>query len=153
NVDQATVKLAVLVQSMVPADVAGVMFTANPVSGSRDEMVIDASPGLGEAVVSGLVTPDHFIVNKQWARIKEQHLGRREIIIQSKPGGGTERVASIDKIIETTLSIPAVRNLAKIGKQIEQHYDTPQDIEWAWIKDETRTGKFLILQARPMTAL
>lgn len=153
HVDQVSVKLAVVVQKMVPADVAGVMFTANPVSGARDELVIDANPGLGEAVVSGLVTPDHFIVNKRGLRIKEQHLGRREIIIRSKVGGGTEQVTSTDKNIEAALSPFAARQLARVGKQIERHYGSPQDIEWAWIKNGTKTGKFLILQARPMTAL
>src|SRR6266498_4180532 len=72
NVDQTSVKLAVVVQKMVQADVAGVMFTANPVSGQRDELVIDANPGLGEAVVSGMVTPDHFVVNKRSRHVKEQ---------------------------------------------------------------------------------
>jgi rifampicin phosphotransferase len=153
NVDQTSVKLAVVVQKMVQADVAGVMFTANPVSGARDEFVIDANPGLGEAVVSGLVTPDHFIVNKRGLRIKEQRLGGREAIIRSKPGGGTEQVTPTDKNIEAALSASALRNLAKVGKQIEHHYRTPQDIEWAWVRNGTKAGKFLILQARPMTAL
>jgi pyruvate,water dikinase len=88
NVDQAGVKLAVIVQQMVLADVAGVMFTTNPVSGARDELVIDANPGLGEAVVSGLVTPDHFVMNKRSLRVKEQRHGRREIIVTSKKGAG-----------------------------------------------------------------
>jgi len=153
DVDQASVQLAVVVQKMVQADVAGVMFTANPVSGARDELVIDASPGLGEAVVSGLVTPDHFVVNKRGSRIKEFRVGRREVIIRSKAGGGTEQVTSTDKHTEAALSPSAVRNLAKLGKQIERHYGVPQDIEWAWIKDGIKVGKFLILQARPMTAL
>jgi pyruvate,water dikinase len=153
NVDQVSIKLAVVVQKMVPVDVAGVMFTANPVSGARDELVIDASPGLGEAVVSGLVTPDHFVVNKRGSRIKEFRVGRREVIIRSKAGGGTEQATSTDKHTEAALSPSAVRNLAKLGKQIEQHYGTSQDIEWAWIKNGTKAGKFLILQARPMTAL
>jgi pyruvate,water dikinase len=77
KVDQATVKQAVVVQQMVPADVAGVMFTANPVSGVHDELVIDANPGLGEAVVGGMVTPDHFVVDKRSKRVKEQRLGSR----------------------------------------------------------------------------
>jgi pyruvate,water dikinase len=153
NVDQVSVKLAVVVQKMVPADIAGVMFTANPVSGARDELVIDASPGLGEAVVSGLVTPDHFVVNKRGLSVKERRIGRREVIVRSKTGGGTEQITSTDKNIEAVLSPSAVRNLAKLGKQIERHYGTPQDIEWAWVKDGTKAGKFLILQARPMTAL
>ena len=153
NVDQVSVKLAVVVQKMVPADVAGVMFTVNPVSGDKGELVIDASPGLGEAVVSGLVTPDHIVVNKSRLRIKELQFGRREVVIRSKAEGGTEQVTPTDKNIGAALSPSAVRNLARLGKRIEQHFGTPQDVEWAWIKDGTKRGKFLILQARPMTAL
>ncbi len=153
NIDQASVKLAVVVQKMVLADVAGVMFTANPVSGVRDELIINASLGLGEAVVGGLVTPDHIVVNKRGLRIKEYRVGRREVIIRSKVGGGTEQVTPTTKNTEAALSPCAVRNLAQLGKQIERHYGTPQDIEWAWIKDGTKAGKILILQARPMTAL
>ena len=76
---------------MVAADVAGVLFTANPVTGARDEIVIDASPGLGEAVVSGLVTPDHYVLRKDWYgwRVTERQLGRREVIVRPRPGGGT----------------------------------------------------------------
>ena len=94
NMDQASVKLAVVVQKMVQADVAGVMFTADPVSGARDELVIDASPGLGEAVVGGLATPDHFVVNKRRLRLKEQYRGRREIIVLSKAEGGIEQISN-----------------------------------------------------------
>jgi pyruvate,water dikinase len=154
NVDQNTIKLAVVVQEMVPAEVAGVMFTANPLSGAHHELIIDANPGLGEAVVAGMVTPDHFVVNKRSHRIKEQQLGRREVIIRSKVGGGTEQVASKHETTDTAaLSLQAVRKLSQLGIEIENHYGTPQDIEWAWVDDKTRTGRFFILQARPMTAL
>ncbi|HSA99590.1 MAG TPA: PEP/pyruvate-binding domain-containing protein [Anaerolineales bacterium] len=152
NVDQNTVKLAVVVQKMVPAEVAGVMFTANPVSGERDELVIDASPGLGEAVVSGMVTPDHFVVSKRARHIKEQQLGRREVIIRPRMGGGTEQVPSTQGAA-AALSFREVRKLARLGMDIERHYRSPQDIEWAWIKEGTQPGKFFVLQARPMTAL
>jgi pyruvate,water dikinase len=126
NVDQNTVKLSVVVQKMVPADVAGVMFTVDPVSGARDELVIDASPGLGEAVVGGMVTPDHFIVNKRSRRIKEQQPGRREVIIRSKTGGGTEQVTSPQETINAAaLPLKAIRKLSQLGVEIERHYGTP----------------------------
>ncbi|HLO29450.1 MAG TPA: PEP/pyruvate-binding domain-containing protein [Anaerolineales bacterium] len=153
KVDQKAVKLAVVVQKMIPADAAGVMFTANPVSGARDELIIDANPGLGEAVVSGMVTPDHFILNKRGLHIKEQQLGRREIIIRSKAGGGTEQITSTQETTNAAVPLQALRKLAQLGITIERHYGTPQDIEWAWVQDETKMGKFLVLQARPMTAL
>ncbi len=141
NVDQSTVKLAVVIQEMVPADVAGVMFTANPVSGARDELIIDANPGLGEAVVSGMVTPDHFVVNKRSRHVKEQRLGRREVVVRSKPGGGTEQVTSIQESTNPTLLPQSIRKLSRLGMEIEHHYGTPQDIEWAWVQNETKSGK------------
>jgi pyruvate,water dikinase len=153
RVDHSTVKLAVVVQKMVPADVAGVLFTANPVSGARDELIIDASPGLGEAVVGGMVTPDHFIVDKHSGRIKEQRLGRREIIVRPRAGGGTEPISSIQDPTDPALPSEAIGRLSNLGIDIERHYGSPQDIEWAWVKDQTKTGQFFILQARPMTAL
>lgn len=153
GIDQATVRLAVVVQKMIPADVAGVMFTANPVSGRRDELSIDANPGLGEAVVSGLVTPDHFVVNKRKRRITQKQAGKREVIIRSKVGGGTEQIKSTAASNTSVLSDEAILKISQLGIHIEHHYGTPQDIEWAWVQDHSRTGNFYILQSRPMTAL
>ena len=154
NVDQATVKLAVVVQQMVPADVAGVMFTTNPVSGDHDELVIDANPGLGEAVVSGLVTPDHFVMNKRSLRVKEQRTGRREIIVRAKQEAGPRKLPNHQRNLATaTLPPRALRELTRLGIAIERHYVAPQDIEWAWIRDGAKAGRLFILQARPMTAI
>ena len=154
DTDQANVKLAVVVQRMVPADAAGVMFTANPVSGERDELIIDANPGLGEAVVSGMVTPDHFIVDKRSRRVKEQRPGRREVIIRPKREGGIEQeTLTPGGANAAALSLQAIRKLSQVGIAIERHYRAPQDIEWAWVQDGTKIGRFLILQARPITAL
>src|SRR5919112_2783238 len=90
RINQRTVKLAVVVQRMVFAEIAGVLFTANPVTGARGEVVIDSSPGLGEAVVSGLVTPDHFVLRKRrWGwRIAEFQLGRRQVEVRPMREGG-----------------------------------------------------------------
>jgi rifampicin phosphotransferase len=154
KVEQSTVKLAVVVQKMVPADVAGVMFTANPVSGARNELIIDASPGLGEAVVSGMVTPDHFLVNKRSGQIVEQQMGNREVMIRPKTGGGTEQVHLKEEAAPAAVLPPQrVKKLSKLGIEIERHYRAPQDIEWAWVRNSGESGKFFILQARPMTAL
>ncbi len=147
---QATVKLAVVVQRMVAAEAAGVLFTANPVSGARDEVVIEASPGLGEAVVSGLVTPDHFVLQKQrWGwRIVVRRIGRREGVIRAQPGGGTEHVEGAAIAEVPALPDQVLRQLARTGAAIQRHFGGPQDIEWAW------DGRDLfILQARPITAL
>ncbi|HEY9471417.1 MAG TPA: PEP/pyruvate-binding domain-containing protein, partial [Propionibacteriaceae bacterium] len=89
GIDHRSVTLAVVVQHMIEAAAAGVMFTANPVTGSRNETVIDASPGLGEAVVSGAVNPDHFVVSSIDHSIVMSRLGDKRIMITSVPGGGT----------------------------------------------------------------
>jgi phosphohistidine swiveling domain-containing protein len=149
GIDQQTVKLAVVVQQMVPAEVAGVMFTANPVTGARDEIVIDATPGLGEAVVSGQVTPDRFVLRKRWWiwNIAERRRGRREVIIRAR-SGGTEHVEGAAATDVLALPDRVLRRLARLGAAIEQHFGRPQDVEWAWTD-----GKASILQARPITAL
>jgi rifampicin phosphotransferase len=154
KVDQATVKLAAVVQQMVPAQAAGVMFTANPVSGARGELVIDANPGLGEAVVGGMVTPDHFVVSKRSRRVIGQSIGRREVIIRAKAGGGTEQISPGEgQNTMPAVPPPAIERLTQLGIKIERHYGTPQDIEWAWVSNGANAGKILILQARPITAL
>src|SRR5215203_1159056 len=150
KIEQQTVKLAVVVQRMVFAEIAGVLFTANPVTGARDEVVIDASPGLGEAVVSGLVTPDHFVLRKRrwgWS-IVERRPGRREVIVQARSGGSTEHVKGSATTDVPQLPTRALRRLARVGAAIERHFGRPQDIEWAWAG-----GELFIVQARPITAL
>ncbi len=150
-VDQQTVKLAVVIQRMVPADVAGVLFTANPVTGARDEIVVDASPGLGEAIVSGQVTPDHFVLRRRWRgwSIVERRAGRREVVIRPRAAGGTEQVSpGTAAAAGPALPDPVVRQLARLGRAIERHFGAPQDIEWAWAG-----GELFVVQARPITAL
>ena len=149
-VDRRDVKLAVVVQRMVPSEVAGVLFTAHPVTGARDEVVIDASPGLGEAVVGGLVTPDQFVVDKGALAIKERRLGRREAVVRARAGGGTEEVRpeGIGAPADPCLADAAVVDLARLGLAVEGHFGAPQDVEWAIAE-----GKTYVLQARPMTAL
>ena len=87
QIESGNLQIAVVVQQMVDAEFAGVMFTANPVTGDGDEIVIDASSGLGEAVVSGLVTPDHYVLDGQ-GKVRERTPGQREVVIRSTPGGG-----------------------------------------------------------------
>jgi pyruvate,water dikinase len=141
-----------VVQQMVASEVAGVLFTANPVTGARDEIVVDASPGLGEAVVSGLVTPDHHVLRRQtWGwRVVERRLGRREVVVRPRAAGGTEQIVE-DRgraAQRAALTDRDLRRLARLGVAIERHFGRPQDIEWA-----LAGGRFFILQARPITAL
>ncbi|MFC7583388.1 PEP/pyruvate-binding domain-containing protein [Nonomuraea antimicrobica] len=145
GIDHASVRLAVVVQTMVDARVAGVLFTANPVTGRRHEAVIDASPGLGEAVVSGAVNPDRFRVLD--GRILERHAGDKRLAIRSLPSGGTERVETAERGL--CLTDDEVRRLAALGARVEKHYGSPQDTEWAIDGD----GTIWLTQARPITTL
>jgi pyruvate,water dikinase len=143
------VALAVVVQRMVAADAAGVMFTANPVTGARNQTVIDASTGLGEAIVSGLVTPDHIVLQRGrfgW-RVIEQQRGDRSVEIRESRAGGIEHVSGADSTVPA-VPLDVLKNLARLGEQIAAHFGAPQDIEWAWANGDT-----FILQSRPITAL
>jgi pyruvate,water dikinase len=143
------VKLAVIVQRMVAADVAGVMFTANPVIGARNETIIKASAGLGEALVGGLVTPDHFVLRDtrhRW-QIVERQPGRREVEVRPRAGGGVEQVAG-GTASGFALPDAVLLQLARMGASIARHFGRPQDVEWAWAD-----GKLYVLQSRPITAL
>ncbi|MFF2314893.1 PEP/pyruvate-binding domain-containing protein [Arthrobacter sp. NPDC058097] len=148
NIDPATVALAVVVQRMVNAEAAGVMFTANPVTGRRREAVIDASPGLGEAVVSGAVNPDHFVVDTGSGAILQRRLGDKRTAVRPLPGGGTEFVEqSADG--QACLTDARIRELAALGSKAEAHYGAPQDTEWAL----DGGGKVWLTQSRPITTL
>ncbi|HEX6255821.1 MAG TPA: PEP/pyruvate-binding domain-containing protein [Euzebyales bacterium] len=140
------VRMAVVVQVMVPADSAGVMFTANPVTGARDEIVIDASSGLGEAVVSGLVTPDRYVLDGH-GEVREWSQGRREVVVRGAPGGGvTHDTTEMDEARRLPGEI--LLELAGLGVSVADRFGQPQDIEWA-----STGGRVWLLQTRPMTAL
>ncbi|HEV2579879.1 MAG TPA: PEP/pyruvate-binding domain-containing protein [Ktedonobacteraceae bacterium] len=149
GIDQRAVRLAVAVQRMVEADVAGVLFTADPLTGRRRQAVIDANPGLGEAVVSGAVNPDHFVVNTTTGEIVERRLGDKRLVIRATAGGGTQRVELTGGNTEACLSDEQIRTLAALGARVEAHYGAPQDTEWAI----DPSGKLWLLQSRPITTL
>ncbi|MQA06227.1 MAG: phosphoenolpyruvate synthase [Streptosporangiales bacterium] len=146
GVDQHAVRIAVVVQAMVDADTAGVLFTANPVTGERGELVVDASTGLGEAVVSGLVTPDHYVLDRGGA-VQEWTPGRAEVVIRTAADGGVTHDESASAEAQR-LPDAVLRELAKLGVGVEAHFGRPQDTEWAVVG-----GQVYLLQARPMTAL
>jgi rifampicin phosphotransferase len=141
-------RLAVVVQRMVEAEVAGVLFTANPLTGKRHEVVIDANPGLGEAVASGATNPDHFVVQAT-GQIAERQLGDKQVQIQAAAEGGTRKVEVEPSPALASLSDAQIRELATLGQQVEALYKSPQDIEWAI----GPSGKIFLLQARPITSL
>ncbi len=149
GIDQRSVRLAVVVQRMVEAAVAGVLFTANPLTGKRRQAVIEANPGLGEAVVSGATNPDHFVVTTSTGEIVERRRGEKRVVIHGVAGGGTQRMDSGERSGEVCLSDAQIRTLAELGAQVEAQYGAPQDIEWA-LSD---AGHFWLTQARPITTL
>ena len=149
GIDHRAVRIAVAIQRMVMSEIAGVLFTANPVSGRRRQAVIDASPGLGEAVVSGAVNPDHFVVDTSTGEILERRLGDKRFEVRSAPGGGTRHVERPASAGTACITDDQVRALAALGDRVEAHYGAPQDTEWA-IDAE---GKLWLTQARPITTL
>jgi pyruvate, water dikinase len=139
--------MAVVVQRMVAADVAGVLFTCDPVQRRRDRMVVEAVFGLGEAAVSGRVTPDHFVIARD-GEVKKRRIAEQPFALVSAPAGGTaERELSADEGGAPTLDEARLRALALLGDDLERRLGTPQDIEWA-----LAGGDLYVLQARPVTA-
>lgn len=138
-------KIAVVVQTQIASDVAGVGFSLNPVSNSYDEAVINSNWGLGETVVAGIATPDTFIVDKEKFSITERRLGAKETSIWLLDDGGTEERSS-NRCDEFSLSAEQVFALTKLIIQVEQSYARPMDIEWAFA-----AGEMYLLQARPIT--
>ncbi len=147
-VDQAAVSLAVVVQVLVPAEAAGVMFTANPVNGLRDEVVVNAVWGLGEAIVGGLVTPDTLTLEKASGRVLRRETADKHVMTVRVEGGTVEQPVPEARRRAPVLDDRQAAELARLGGQIEKLYGLPMDIEWA-----LADGKFAILQARPITAL
>jgi pyruvate,water dikinase len=129
GIDPAQVRIAVVVQRMVEAETAGVLFTANPVTGDRGQMVVNASSGLGEAVVSGLVTPDHYVLDAQGA-VLDWSPGRREVVITGVAGGGVAHTPG-GSVPVRRLPADVLRDLARLGSAAAAHLGRPQDIEWA----------------------
>ena len=150
--EHKAIGIAVVVQKMVEPDVAGVMFIGNPMNARADEIVINASWGLGEEVVSGSVTPDEYIVDRDSLMIKRRSLGSKEhkVIRDKKTGNGTIReMVPNDLRGQYTLSDEHVSMLAEMGKQVTFYYQgLPQDIEWAFVE-----STFFLLQSRPVTGV
>jgi rifampicin phosphotransferase len=147
RVEHQGAALAVVVQEMVQSEAAGVLFTANPLTGKRTETVIDASLGLGEALVSGQVEPDHYVVDPLGGRIFSKTLGAKAVAIRGKPDGGTETVTE-DAANRQAIPDCAIIELSALGQRAARLFGAPQDIEWAWAG-----GKLFVLQSRPITSL
>jgi len=147
---QADMDIAVVVQRQVESTRAGVMFTVNPATGQRDELVIEGSFGLGEAVVSGSVSPDRYVVDKATLAIRRREVHHKDLVIEYAPDGGTsQRALSEEEALRPVLSDEEVVAVAELGRRIEEHYGSPQDTEWAFDPD----GALWMLQSRPITTL
>ena len=148
GIDPAAVSLAVIVQQLIPADAAGILFTANPVDGERKQIVINAAWGLGEAIVGGQVTPDTVIVDKSnWHIVSRETTAKTIMTVRTDNGTEAQPVPQAQQnqaVIDDAKAI----ELAQVGTQIEAHFGMPMDIEWA-----VGGAQIAILQARPITSL
>jgi pyruvate,water dikinase len=142
------VSIAVVVQQLVAAEAAGVLFTVNPITGARDELMINAAWGLGEAIVSGRVTPDTIVISKQTGAIRSQEIASKDVMTVRLESGTREEPVPEGKRKQAALTPGEAAELAQWGVKIEQFYGQPMDVEWAM-----REGRIFLLQARPVTAL
>ncbi|MBN9462146.1 MAG: hypothetical protein J0H00_13100 [Burkholderiales bacterium] len=147
------VAIAVGVQKMANSYTAGVMFTIHPANGDRSVIVIDSNFGFGESVVSGQVTPDHFVVNKITLDIIDRTVSCKEVCYTVDAKTQTSRLTDVPFERQKVQSLidDEITELAWMGKRIEKHYGRPMDIEWAIDKDLPEGGNIFILQARPET--
>jgi rifampicin phosphotransferase len=151
GVDQRSEAMAAVVMALVPADVSGVAFSANPVTGDRGQIVVNASWGLGEAIVSGRVTPDHFVVAKGALAVVERHIYDKTVAVvpdPSHPDGAVEVAVERDRAPLPSLSDADLHTVAEATEAIERLWGRPVDVEWAFAG-----GAFSVLQARPITTI
>jgi pyruvate,water dikinase len=147
---QADMDIAVVVQRQLEVDRAGVMFTIDPSTGADDHLVIEGAFGLGEAVVSGRVSPDRYVVDKATLAVRAREIHPKTSTIDPRDGGGTfVREVEPDEALRPTLTDDEARALARLGIAVERHYGAPQDTEWAIDRD----GETWMLQSRPVTAV
>ncbi|MGW6209742.1 rifamycin-inactivating phosphotransferase [Streptomyces sp. NPDC055089] len=147
GIDHRTVHMAVVVQQMAFPEAAGILFTADPVTGNRKVATVDAGFGLGEALVSGLVNPDVFKVRD--GEVVARTIAAKECAVLALPDGGTKEVAiDVERQEQPALTDAQVVRLVGLGRRIEAHFGRPQDIEWCLVDDG-----FQIVQSRPITTL
>jgi pyruvate,water dikinase len=143
------VSVAVVVQVMVDSEISGIAFTVHPVTQDKNQMIIEAGYGLGEAIVSGSITPDSYVLDKRDYSLLDVNIAKQERQIKKGASGGVKWVPVVKSAQETQkLNGRQIVELAKICSGIEKHYQFPCDIEWA-----QKQGKFYITQSRPITTL
>ncbi|MGI5148702.1 rifamycin-inactivating phosphotransferase [Plantactinospora sp. CA-294935] len=147
GIDHRTVQMAVVVQQMVFPQAAGILFTADPVTSHRKVASVEASFGLGEALVSGLVNPDVYKVRD--GEVVAKAIGAKQLAVHASPAGGTrEQAIDPERQEQPALTDAQVVRLVRLGRRIEAHFGRPQDIEWCLVDDD-----FQIVQSRPITTL
>ncbi len=147
--DSYPVSVAVVIQKMVQSEISGVTFTTHPVTQDHNQMVIEAGYGLGEAIVSGQITPDTYVIDKRdWSLADVNFSEQARMIVKKKSEGVEWKPVEKKKRAQQKLSGRQIIELAKLCDRLEKHYRHPQDIEWALEK-----GKFYITQSRPITTL
>lgn len=147
--DHMKVGIAVPVQKMVQSEVSGIMFTVDPVGGDTSKITIDAGLGLGEAIVSGSVTPDHYVVNKSDFVIDSKEIAPQAWqIVRDSKGRNVHKDLTAQQKEAQKLTDEQIIEIAKIGAKVEEHYGAPQDTEWAY-----EDGVFYMVQSRPVTTL
>lgn len=144
------VSVAVVVQKMIESEISGVAFSVHPITKDPNQMIIEAGWGLGEAIVLGKITPDAYVVDKKEKNIIDINISEQDKKIIRKSNDGELKEAEVlkDKINQQKLSGNQIMELAEIILNIEKHYGSPQDIEWAY-----KNNKFYIVQSRPITTL
>ncbi|MEK7523776.1 MAG: PEP/pyruvate-binding domain-containing protein [Patescibacteria group bacterium] len=147
---KTNVSVAVVVQKMVNSEISGIAFTVHPVTKDYNQMIIEAGFGLGEAIVSGMITPDSYIIDKKEELILDVSIAKQEKMIITKGTSGGTKTVIVPKAKQEKqkLAGPKIMELARLCLKIEKHYGHPQDIEWALERD-----KLYILQSRPITTL
>ncbi|HRB13743.1 MAG TPA: PEP/pyruvate-binding domain-containing protein, partial [Vicinamibacteria bacterium] len=151
GIDGASVHMAVVVQEMIPSDISGVAFTANPVTGVRSELIIESSWGMGAAIVDGRVTPDRYIVEREGLRLRERRISDKRFMVASHLETGRDaRLSEVPHAMRRreTLSAEQVQTVAEWSLRSEAHFGKPQDVEWA-----ISQGRFHMLQSRPITVM
>lgn len=153
NIPNKGLSMAVVVQKMVNARVAGVAITMNPANGDRSKLTIDSSWGVGEMVVSGQVTPDNIIMDKITLQVVSEHIGDKhaELVPDAAAGALVQRDVPAERAEVRSLTDDELKAVAQMAKRAEKHYKCPQDIEWALDADLPDGQNLLLLQSRPET--
>lgn len=148
--DERSISIAVVVQRMVSAQKAGVMFTSNPITNDYHTVVLEAAWGLGEAIVSGIVTPDNLWIDKRTGEVTTEYISEKEtMVVRLSERGGTKEVPVPEELREAPVLTDGERNqLVDLARKIEDFYQKPEDIEWAIVD-----GQVYLLQSRPITTM